>query len=84
MNVCREANNRGHANSVHMLQRLQDACPRARVSLYHTPQLRGWLKRVVPARYDESVGVTHLKALIFDEDLLVSGFVRVSVRVVHD
>lgn len=47
--------------------------PRAAVALFHTPSLRGLLKRVLPPRVREVVGVCHTKLYIFDDDVLLSG-----------
>lgn len=44
------------------------------VSLYHTPALRGLWKRLSPPRYNETIGVSHIKAFVFDDDVLVSGY----------
>lgn len=44
------------------------------IYLYHTPDLRGFLKSVMPNRYNEIVGVQHIKAYIFDDDIVMSGF----------
>eukprot|EP00891_Asterochloris_glomerata_P005904 jgi/Astpho2/5904/Aster-x0268 len=43
------------------------------VALFHTPALRGLLKRVLPPRVNEVVGVNHLKVYLFDEDVILSG-----------
>ncbi|XP_046579098.1 CDP-diacylglycerol--glycerol-3-phosphate 3-phosphatidyltransferase, mitochondrial-like isoform X1 [Haliotis rubra] len=43
------------------------------VSLYHTPDLRGLLKRVVPERFNETIGLTHLKVYLFDDSVIISG-----------
>ena len=65
---------RGSKNSVTMLQPLLSRF-RKRVSLYlyHTPELRGVLKRVAPARWNEVLGVLHLKSVACDNRLLLSG-----------
>lgn len=46
---------------------------RVRIRLYHTPNLNGLWKRVLPERVNEVVGVQHIKAYIFDDDLLITG-----------
>ncbi|KAK9906499.1 hypothetical protein WJX75_002957 [Coccomyxa subellipsoidea] len=43
------------------------------IRLFHTPALRGMLKRLLPPRVSEVVGVCHLKAYIFDDDIMISG-----------
>jgi CDP-diacylglycerol---glycerol-3-phosphate 3-phosphatidyltransferase len=53
-----------------MLAELPD---QVRVSLFHTPALRGLWKWVLPDRWNEIAGVQHMKAYIFDDDVIVSG-----------
>jgi hypothetical protein len=69
---------RGHArgaSSVAFLAPLLAAHgpDRVRLSLYHTPDLHGWLKRLLPDRYNEVVGLQHIKAYICDDDVVLSG-----------
>ena len=44
-----------------------------RVSLYHTPLLRGALKALVPQRYNETLGLQHTKIFVFDDSVILSG-----------
>ena len=61
-------------DSIHMLKQLVSKFPnRSRLFLYHTPRLNGIWKAIVPQRINEIVGVQHIKAYIFDDDLLISG-----------
>ncbi|KAL4449530.1 hypothetical protein ABPG77_007174 [Micractinium sp. CCAP 211/92] len=46
---------------------------RVTVSLFHTPALRGLLKRVLPPRVSEVIGVMHMKCYVFDDTVLLSG-----------
>ncbi|KAJ2454695.1 CDP-diacylglycerol--glycerol-3-phosphate 3-phosphatidyltransferase [Coemansia sp. RSA 2337] len=46
---------------------------RVRVAMYHTPALNGISKRVWPQRYNETFGLQHIKAYVFDDELIVSG-----------
>ncbi|KAJ1979006.1 CDP-diacylglycerol--glycerol-3-phosphate 3-phosphatidyltransferase [Dimargaris cristalligena] len=47
---------------------------RVHVALYHTPQLAGWRQRVYPERYNETLGLMHIKAYVFDgSTTIVSG-----------
>ncbi|KAJ1924719.1 CDP-diacylglycerol--glycerol-3-phosphate 3-phosphatidyltransferase [Tieghemiomyces parasiticus] len=55
---------------VPLLQRYPD---RLRVALYHTPNLHGAGKRYFPERYNEVVGLMHIKAYVFDNDIVLSG-----------
>lgn len=41
--------------------------------LYHTPDLQGWLKQLLPERFNEVVGLFHIKAYIFDDNVIISG-----------
>lgn len=43
------------------------------VALFHTPNLRGVLKRIVPERFNETINVSHLKVYLFDDTLIMSG-----------
>lgn len=65
---------RGEVNSRTMLlPLLRDFPSKVRVALYHTPNLRGYLQRWMPDRFNEIVGVAHLKVYLFDDNLLMSG-----------
>jgi CDP-diacylglycerol---glycerol-3-phosphate 3-phosphatidyltransferase len=64
---------RGDKNSKTMLQHLKDnVAERFQLYLYHTPNLRGVLKRL-PNRYNETIGVFHMKIYIADDTLVMSG-----------
>lgn len=41
--------------------------------LYHTPELTGWKKSVIPRRFDEGWGLQHMKCYGFDDTVLISG-----------
>ena len=43
------------------------------LSLYHTPDLRGLLRRFVPEKLNETIGVTHLKVFLTDDTFILSG-----------
>ncbi|RIB15407.1 hypothetical protein C2G38_2018086 [Gigaspora rosea] len=43
------------------------------VSLYHTPDLKGILKIFLPSRFNEGIGLMHIKAFGFDNNLILSG-----------
>ncbi|XP_069685138.1 CDP-diacylglycerol--glycerol-3-phosphate 3-phosphatidyltransferase, mitochondrial isoform X4 [Periplaneta americana] len=53
-----------------LLNKYKDLC---QVSLYHTPVLRGLLHRLMPERYNEVLGLQHMKVYLFDDSLLISG-----------
>ena len=46
---------------------------RFQLRLYHTPNLRGLLKWVGPERFNEVMGLQHMKVYIFDNSLVISG-----------
>lgn len=60
-------------NSRKMLQPLLQQSSSCTLSLYHTPTLRGVLKKVMPNRWNELFGVQHMKLYIFDDTLIISG-----------
>ena len=41
--------------------------------LYHTPNLRGYLKNYGPERFNEVMGLQHMKIFVSDDDVLLSG-----------
>ncbi|KAJ1939233.1 CDP-diacylglycerol--glycerol-3-phosphate 3-phosphatidyltransferase, partial [Linderina macrospora] len=43
------------------------------VSMYHTPALNGINKRAWPQRFNETFGLQHIKAYLFDDELIMSG-----------
>ncbi|XGW02754.1 hypothetical protein V3C99_014631 [Haemonchus contortus] len=52
---------------------LKGIADRALVYLFHTPKLAGLVKRILPERTNEIVGLQHMKLYIFDDTVLVSG-----------
>ncbi|GMT10651.1 hypothetical protein PFISCL1PPCAC_1948 [Pristionchus fissidentatus] len=46
---------------------------KAKVYLFHTPELRGALKSILGERNNEIIGLQHMKLYIFDDALLISG-----------
>ncbi|CAG8575754.1 5097_t:CDS:2 [Ambispora gerdemannii] len=61
-------------SSVTLLSPLVEEFPdQVTVSLYHTPNLTGILKQVMPSRINEGIGLMHIKAFGFDDDLILSG-----------
>lgn len=62
-------------SSFSMLSTLMTEFP-GRVSVYgfHTPQLKGLVKKLLPPRINEVVAVSHLKAYVFDDSLVISGY----------
>jgi CDP-diacylglycerol--glycerol-3-phosphate 3-phosphatidyltransferase len=61
-------------DSLSLLMPLYEAHPQnVRLRFFHTPLLSGLLKRVLPERAAEIAGVQHIKAYLFDDDLIMSG-----------
>jgi len=46
------------------------------VALYHTPDLRGILKRFLPDRWNEGIGLAHMKIYVVDDTVIISGCVN--------
>ncbi|KAF9427055.1 CDP-diacylglycerol--glycerol-3-phosphate 3-phosphatidyltransferase [Podila epigama] len=64
----------GKGSSASLLYPLLKAYPnQVRVALYHTPDLSGLLKQVMPPRFNEGIGLMHLKVYAFDDTLIMSG-----------
>ncbi|XP_063312426.1 CDP-diacylglycerol--glycerol-3-phosphate 3-phosphatidyltransferase, mitochondrial isoform X2 [Pelobates fuscus] len=65
---------RGRKNSRTMLLPLLRRFPeRVRVSLFHTPNLRGLLRLLTPERFNETIGLQHMKIYLFDDTVILSG-----------
>ena len=44
-----------------------------KVFMFHTPLLRGFYKRYLPPRWNETIGLQHCKIYIFDDSVIISG-----------
>ncbi|XP_055332207.1 CDP-diacylglycerol--glycerol-3-phosphate 3-phosphatidyltransferase, mitochondrial-like [Paramacrobiotus metropolitanus] len=65
---------RGSKNSrTILLPLLQENAERVKLSLFHTPNLRGIWKTHVPERWNEIVGLLHMKVCVFDDNVLITG-----------
>ncbi|KAM4673897.1 CDP-diacylglycerol--glycerol-3-phosphate 3-phosphatidyltransferase, mitochondrial isoform 1-T4 [Amazona ochrocephala] len=65
---------RGRKNSRTMLIPLLQRFPeQVRVSLFHTPNLRGLLRLLIPERFNETIGLQHIKVYLFDDNVILSG-----------
>lgn len=64
---------RGDVNSKTMLMPLVRESNNCELSLYHTPVLRGLTKRLAPPRWNELLGLQHMKIYLFDDSVLISG-----------
>ncbi|GJJ68819.1 hypothetical protein EMPS_01165 [Entomortierella parvispora] len=64
----------GKGSSASLLYPLLKAYPKqVRVSMYHTPDLSGVLKKIMPSRFNEGIGLMHMKVYAFDDTLIMSG-----------
>ncbi|XP_072044367.1 CDP-diacylglycerol--glycerol-3-phosphate 3-phosphatidyltransferase, mitochondrial-like [Amphiura filiformis] len=70
---CTRGSRGKHNSRTMLLPLIKDFPDRASVSLYHTPDLRGRLKELIPERYNEIIGLSHIKAYIFDDTVIMSG-----------
>ena len=75
---CRGTRSVGGESSASLLRPLHDSLPdteghRCRLTFYQTPQLRGWLQRLLPPKLNEVIGLQHCKVYIFDNSLIMSG-----------
>ena len=62
-----------------LLPLLQRYASQMRVSLYHTPDLRGLLRLLMPQRFNETIGVQHIKVYLFDDSVIISGWADLSL-----
>lgn len=64
---------RGEFNSKSCLMPLVKQTKNVTLSLYHTPSLRGLSKKLMPPRWNELIGLQHMKLYLFDETVIISG-----------
>ncbi|XP_055530630.1 CDP-diacylglycerol--glycerol-3-phosphate 3-phosphatidyltransferase, mitochondrial isoform X2 [Wyeomyia smithii] len=64
---------RGEKNSKSLLMPLLRESDNFRLSLYHTPVLRGLTKRLAPPRWNELLGIQHMKLYLVDDTIILSG-----------
>lgn len=65
---------RGEVNSVSLLKEFIDDIPeQCSVDLYQTPKLYGPWSKALPSRYNELIGLQHMKLYIADDTVLLSG-----------
>uniref|UniRef100_A0A1B6D6J1 CDP-diacylglycerol--glycerol-3-phosphate 3-phosphatidyltransferase n=2 Tax=Clastoptera arizonana TaxID=38151 RepID=A0A1B6D6J1_9HEMI len=75
VNILLDANrgSRGIHNSRTMLLPLLRSHPHCQVAMFHTPALRGLLRHLLPPRYNELIGLQHMKVYVIDDSLIISG-----------
>ncbi|KAI8098751.1 uncharacterized protein BX664DRAFT_319510 [Halteromyces radiatus] len=64
---------KGESSATLLTSLLQEYPNQVQVSMYHTPDLKGVLKRTLPPRFNESIGLMHLKVYGFDDTVMLSG-----------
>lgn len=64
---------RGESSSKSMLLPLIQEFKNFTLSMYHTPDLRGITKKIAPARWNELLGLQHMKVYLFDDSVMISG-----------
>lgn len=47
---------------------------RVEIRMFHTPNLTGLRKKVVPKRINEGWGLQHMKLYAIDDELIMSGY----------
>lgn len=73
----------GESSATLLLSLIREFPDQVQVSLYHTPDLTGMLKRALPQRFNEGIGLMHLKLYGFDDTIMLSGYVFIQNRTVH-
>jgi len=75
LDCCRGSRMVAGSSSCTLVSRLQEGegGERCRGHFYHTPKLRGALRKVLPQRWNEIVGLQHCKVYIFDDSVIISG-----------
>ena len=66
-------NNESSASLLRSLHDHSNTKSSCRLSFYQTPQLRGWLNKILPSKWNELIGLQHCKVYIFDDSLIISG-----------
>ncbi|XP_055631204.1 CDP-diacylglycerol--glycerol-3-phosphate 3-phosphatidyltransferase, mitochondrial isoform X2 [Toxorhynchites rutilus septentrionalis] len=64
---------RGEKNSKTTLMALLQESDNFQLSLYHTPVLRGLTKKLAPPRWNELLGIQHMKLYLVDDTVIISG-----------
>lgn len=56
-----------------MLQQLLTDNSNTSLSLYHIPKFIGLKKRVIPDRWNELIGLQHIKTYVVDQTVIING-----------
>uniref|UniRef100_A0A0N4Z4L3 CDP-diacylglycerol--glycerol-3-phosphate 3-phosphatidyltransferase n=1 Tax=Parastrongyloides trichosuri TaxID=131310 RepID=A0A0N4Z4L3_PARTI len=60
-------------STINSITMLKDLYNKGNLYLYHTPELRGLTKKILPERVNEIIGLQHMKFYVFDDDVIISG-----------
>ncbi|KAI8375670.1 hypothetical protein EDC96DRAFT_303459 [Choanephora cucurbitarum] len=64
---------KGQSSATLLLPLIRDFPDQIQIAMYHTPDLTGILKKTLPPRFNESIGLMHLKVYGFDNSVMLSG-----------
>lgn len=65
---------RGKFNSLTLFQQfVSNVSDRCNLALYQTPRLHGFWSKALPSRYNEIIGLQHMKLYIADDSVILSG-----------
>ncbi|KAI8638043.1 hypothetical protein BD408DRAFT_423578 [Parasitella parasitica] len=64
---------KGQSSATLLLPLIRDYPDQIKIAMYHTPDLTGILKKTLPQRFNESIGLMHLKVYGFDNSVMLSG-----------
>lgn len=64
---------KGQSSATLLLPLIKDYPDQINIAMYHTPDLTGILKKTLPQRFNESIGLMHLKVYGFDNSVMLSG-----------
>ncbi|CAO0799778.1 unnamed protein product [Mucor circinelloides] len=64
---------KGQSSATLLLPLIKDYPDQIKIAMYHTPDLTGILKKTLPQRFNESIGLMHLKVYGFDNSVMLSG-----------
>jgi len=71
---CRGTRLVNNQSSSTLLMKLKSSAnSRSQIYFYHTPYLRGYIKKMLPSKWNEIIGLQHCKVYIFDNSLIISG-----------
>lgn len=75
LDYCRGSRGGNNSSRTMLTPLLETFGDNVHVHLYHTPNLRGMVKSILPEKYDELIGINHMKIYLFDDTFIMSGYV---------